>query len=195
MIKILLTLFVLFFSPSVVAEDISDFQIEGMSIGDSLLDYVSEQQIINNNKNYTFKSNKFYAVDLDNIISMKVYNGSGIFLKTDDKKYVIHSIYGLIFYPNNIDDCYKKKDTIFAELKTMFKDVKINDDGTYDHPGDPYGKSKGTAVWFKFENGGSIGIYCLDWGKEMETERNYTDHLRVTIRSKEYSKWLSTEAY
>ena len=44
--KILLTLFVLFFSSSVVAEDISDFQIEGMSIGDSLLDYLSEEKIL-----------------------------------------------------------------------------------------------------------------------------------------------------
>ena len=135
--KILLTLFVLLFSSAVFAEDISDFQIEGMGIGDSLLDYVSEQQIINNNKNYTFKSNKFYAVDVDNMISMKVYDAIGIFLKTDDKKYVIHSIYGGIFYPNNIDDCYEQKDTIFAELNMMFKDVEINDAGTYDHAGDP----------------------------------------------------------
>ena len=193
--KTLLTFFVLLFSSAVFAEDISDFQIEGMGIGDSLLDYVSEQQIINNNKNYTFKSNKFYAVDVDNMISMKVYDAIGIFLKTDDKKYVIHSIYGGIFYPNNIDDCYEQKDTIFAELNMMFKDVEINDAGTYDHAGDPYGKSKGTAVWFNFENSGSIGVYCVDWGKEMEKERNYTDHLRVTIESEEYSKWLRTEAY
>ena len=41
--KTLLTLFVVLFSSSVLAEDISDFQIEGMSIGDSLLDYFSEE--------------------------------------------------------------------------------------------------------------------------------------------------------
>ena len=43
--KILLTLFVLFFSSLVFADDISDFQIEGISIGDSLLDYMSEEKI------------------------------------------------------------------------------------------------------------------------------------------------------
>ena len=31
------------FSSSVLVEDISDFQIEGMSIGDSLLDYFSDK--------------------------------------------------------------------------------------------------------------------------------------------------------
>ena len=46
--KLLILLFSLFFlsSPSVFAEDISDFQIEGMSIGDSLLDYMTEDEIL-----------------------------------------------------------------------------------------------------------------------------------------------------
>ena len=43
--KTLLTFFILFFSSSVFAEDISDFQIEGISIGDSLLDFFSEAEI------------------------------------------------------------------------------------------------------------------------------------------------------
>jgi len=45
MMKTLLTLFVLLFSSSVLADDISDFEIEGMSIGDCLLDYFSEEEI------------------------------------------------------------------------------------------------------------------------------------------------------
>ena len=37
-----LIILVLLFSSSVVADDISDFEIEGMSIGDSALDYYGE---------------------------------------------------------------------------------------------------------------------------------------------------------
>ena len=46
--KLLIILFSLFFlsSPSVFADDISDFQIEGISIGDSLLDYMTEDEFI-----------------------------------------------------------------------------------------------------------------------------------------------------
>ena len=46
--KLLLLLFSLFFlsSPSVFADDISDFSIEGISIGDSLLDYMTEDEIL-----------------------------------------------------------------------------------------------------------------------------------------------------
>ena len=47
--KKLLTLLFSFFllsSPSVFADDISDFQIEGISIGDSLLDYMTKGEIL-----------------------------------------------------------------------------------------------------------------------------------------------------
>ena len=37
----LIVIFLLFFNIVVKADDIRDFQIEGMSIGDSLLDYVN----------------------------------------------------------------------------------------------------------------------------------------------------------
>ena len=37
------------------ADDIRDFQIEGMSIGDSLLDYFSEEEIKTNIKKTKFK--------------------------------------------------------------------------------------------------------------------------------------------
>ena len=50
--KILLTLFVLFFSSLVVADDISDFQIEGISVGDSLLDYADKKDIEERKKYY-----------------------------------------------------------------------------------------------------------------------------------------------
>ena len=88
--KILLTLFVLLFSSSVSADDISDFQIEGMSIGDSLLDYFSKKQIINNKVDYSYKNNDFYAVNFDNLISSETYDGGEVYLKTNDENYIIY---------------------------------------------------------------------------------------------------------
>ena len=41
-----LIILVSLFSSLVFANDISDFQIEGISIGDSLLDYMSEKEIL-----------------------------------------------------------------------------------------------------------------------------------------------------
>ena len=52
--RLSLYLFLILFTlqaPS-LADDISDFQIEGMSIGDSALDYFSEQEIKNSKVDY-----------------------------------------------------------------------------------------------------------------------------------------------
>ena len=110
--KILLTLFVLFFSSSVVADDISDFEIEGMSIGDSLLDYVSEEEITKK-KFYYPKSKKFVGF-AKGAPSFKTYEAFQVHFKDDDKKYIIEAIDGMISYENNIEDCYKKMDEIVA---------------------------------------------------------------------------------
>ena len=47
------------------ADDIRDFQIEGMSIGDSLLDYFSKEKIVKNDGNY-YKKKKFVTAVFHN---------------------------------------------------------------------------------------------------------------------------------
>jgi hypothetical protein len=74
--KLLVLLFSLLFlsSPSVFADDISDFQIEGISIGDSLLDYMTEEEIleaIESTKNeyfYLKEPNKYAHINSKAII-------------------------------------------------------------------------------------------------------------------------------
>ena len=54
-----LIILVLFLSSLVFADDISDFQIEGMSVGDSLLDYFSEKKIKKSKRKTHFKSKEY----------------------------------------------------------------------------------------------------------------------------------------
>ena len=90
MMKILLTLFVLFFSSSVFADDISDFQIEGMSIGDSLLDYMTVDEIKQNTLPYFPDKRKYYIVGMfDNL---KNFDQVEIYLKSKDKNYEIRTL-------------------------------------------------------------------------------------------------------
>ena len=61
--KILITLYVFSFSSLLFADDISDFEIEGMSIGDSLLEYYSISEIKNApNYNYLPSDMKFTII-------------------------------------------------------------------------------------------------------------------------------------
>ena len=63
--RIFLSILVLIFSLQswTKADGIRDFEIEGMSIGDSLLDYYSEEKVINTYKHYYPKSKKFIMID------------------------------------------------------------------------------------------------------------------------------------
>ena len=80
--KLLALLFsiLLLSSPSVFAEDISDFQIEGISIGDSLLDYMTEDEILeeielnNNDYSYLKESNKYAEVYIRKVIQSVLKN-------------------------------------------------------------------------------------------------------------------------
>ena len=191
-------LFLIFFSfqtPS-WAEDIRDFQIEGMSIGDSLLDYFTEDKIKKNNRNYThYKSNKFYVVGMDYENSFKVYDVLDIHLKTNDKKYIIKGIAGVIYFIKNINDCYKQQDDIVSELSQIFITAKIDDGGTTVHPADKTGESKTTDIYFDFKSGDSAKVSCFDWSEKMSKKFRYGDHLRVEIANNELREWLINEAF
>ena len=86
--KILLTLFVLLFSSSVFAEDISDFEIEGISIGDSLLDYLSQDEILDelkitsNHYKYLNNTTKFGEAYIFNGENFKTYENLSFFVKS-----------------------------------------------------------------------------------------------------------------
>ncbi len=172
------------------ADDIRDFQIEGMSIGDSALDYFSEK-MINKKKSSLYKSKKFYSVSFDKRNkSLKTYDDVQFLMKNNDKKHIIYSITGRLFYENNIDDCYKKKDEIVKELSSIFKDSQKKDWGKEKFFENSSDNSTVSAVYFYFKLGGAVKVTCYDWSKE----EGATDGLGVIINSKEIAEFLMNEA-
>ena len=73
--RLFISVLVLIFSfqSLVKADDIRDFEIEGMSLGDSALDYFSEEEIQKNKQNY-FKNKKYTPVQNDLFPFFKTYN-------------------------------------------------------------------------------------------------------------------------
>ena len=188
--KIFLTLFVWFFSSSVFAEDISDFQIEGMSIGDSALDFFSEKHIKSNEENY-YKDKKFTPVENVKLsFDYTNYDAVNFNYKTGDKKYIIYNITGKIHYDNNIDECLIKMDEIINDLKLIFKNAKFYNKQTYSHRGDSTGKTKITDVIFELESG-NVVVQCYDWSDEFDV----IDNLSVSLDSREFYNWMSKGVY
>ena len=192
--KTFLILFVLLFSSSVMADDISDFEIEGMSIGDSLLDYMSKDEIKKAEQNSTYYKDKKYIVIFSPIVS-ETYDKIQITYQPEDSNYLIHSIDGKIHFGDNIKGCKKKMKEIVKELKSLFKGAEIVQGKDKKHEYDKSGKTLVTGTYFYLKAGDFSNVWCTDWSKEMFDKHGWIDDLSVTISSKEYKYFLTYEAY
>ncbi len=192
-------LFLLLFSFSApsFADDIRDFKIEGMSIGDSLLDYFTKEYIKNKLRESVYPNqNEIHHVFLLNEPTFNIYEGIQVHVRTNDEKFIIIGIDGFIYFEDNIENCYKKKDEIVTELSNFFEDVIVDDDGIQNYPDDETGESKTTTVYFDFKSGDTAKVGCVKWGKSIKSKnKEIVDNLRVTINTKEYTYWLTNEAY
>ena len=189
--KIFLSLLILFFSIQswTKADDIRDFEIEGMSIGDSALNYFSKKQI---NKFFYSKSKKF-AYSEHELYNSKNYEGFRFHYKLKDKEFIIQGMSGIIFYSNNFDACNTKKKEIIKDIESSFPSGKRVDQGKLNHPSDPTGKSVYTYTGFNFKNG-TISLECTDWSNKITSNRGWTDNLAVIIHTKELANWITYDA-
>ena len=186
--RLLLILILTFsFQSLTKADDIRDFEIEGMSIGDSLLDHVSKEMIKKEKTFPSWSSKKFTR--LVSFENLKTYDAILIYFE-DNGDYVISSISAVVKFQNTIDSCYKKKATIIKEFENTFSNYEIKSYKS-DHQQDKTGKSKNDITDFNFSSGASSRIICTDWSNEMNLE----DELRVILSSKEYTYFITNVAY
>ena len=187
--RIFLTVLILIFSLQLwtKADDISEFEIEGMSIGDSLLDYFNEEQIEKNTKDYySHKTNfPFVAVEIENHKSFKQYYGVQFHIKKNDKNYKIYAISGYDYCINDINDCYNITEKIEKDFLNIFNNLEIKRE-QIKHDKDKTGKSTVKRIIFKTKNFDEIQINVFDWDKNMPHSSNYD----VSLKSIEYlSAW------
>ena len=191
--KTFLTLLLFLFSSSVVAEDVSDFEIEGMSIGDSLLDYMSEKEIKNNIVEiYQYYNNQdFTTVQLSNYRILTQYDGLQIKIKRKDQNYIIYGLYGGIYYTNkNIEECYDDMKKIDRDISNLFNNLEKVGPEKQIHQADPSGDSTYTGIYNYFPSDSTISVECYDWSNKITKEKNWVDNLRISISSKEFNDWL-----
>ena len=183
-------LFLIFFSFSTpsFANDIRDFQIEGISVGDSLLDYMSEEEI-KENLGYVYPDKKF-TISIYNK-SSEIYDSVGITYKSKDKTYTIHGVIGLIDYPNNIESCYEKQDEIEKEISFIFNESKKKNWGilVLHLKGEAAEGSTYKPITFDLNNGAVATLECYHYSDVPQD-----DNLKVTTNSKEFKKYKTHKA-
>jgi len=188
--RLFISVLVLIFSfqSLVKADDIRDFEIEGMNVGDSLLDYFSKEEIMDRKKT-PYVSKKF-ATLAGFFEEGAAYEGYLVHFKNDDPKFTIEALQGMIIFENNIQECYKLKKEITSEFDKTIKNVK-KESWKKKHVADKSGKSKTDNTQYTYKSGGHTRVVCSDWSEEM----NYKDKLSVSIVTKEFVYWIQNEAY
>ena len=118
------------------ADDIRDFQIEGISVGDSLLKYFSLDEIKRNTWDY-YTDKKYTPLQFEKPSFAKTYDAIDIAYKTNDKEYKIVKLTGVILYEDKkkINQCYKKMDSILADIRSMFSSLDESEKYNSAHTG------------------------------------------------------------
>ena len=197
--KTFITILILIFSLQSFtnADDIREFEIEGISIGDSALDFYSKSEI-DNAKNYYPNSKKFFR----SLLNSKSDNFERVQLhiKEHDSNYIIHAVSGLMFFRDNKkskSECLKMHDIIkkdISSILTNVKGTKIKEE-KLDH--DKTGNSVHYPIYYDFNSSQTefIKLDCIIYGKEYFEIYGFFDHLRLAVQDDEYSYWLQNEAY
>lgn len=186
--KRLLLIFILTlnFQILVKADDIRDFQLEGISIGDSALKYFDKKTLEKNKEYEWYKDKSFIPIAELKLSNSEIYESFQIHVKNNDSKYLIESIAGFIFFKDSINQCYEKLETIVSDIENLFNDIANLGKSTYKHSFDKTGKSTITDIVLRDNNGDEIIIQCYDWSEDLP----YTDQLRIVIDSKKFSNWM-----
>ena len=188
--RLFIVVFVLIFSFQswTKADDIKDFEIEGMSIGDSLLDHMSKGEIKKNLRNYLSVTSKYYVTGFSDL---KNYDSLDIYLKRNDKKYIIKGVIGFVFL--DFKKCKIKMNNVSREIDQLFINSEKVDAGITEHQYDKTGNSKEYQIAYLLNeeyDDDHVRISCTDWSSKITKEKNWGDSFNIGSYSKEILKWI-----
>ena len=199
--KILLLLLTLFFvnPPAVLADEYSynqeslrNFEVLGMSIGDSLLDFMPEVDILYGIEKYKSSNRYSYLKEPDKFFEITVpkqendlYDGAEVFIKnTIPRDNTIYGIRGYRYYIEDFDACIKKRNQISEILTNFFPDAET--DSLIDE--DNEGITDTFSIGYPAKNR-IIDVFCIDLEETYRLKNNFKEGLSFVIRNKEFSDW------
>ena len=177
-------------SLSLCAESVKDFQIEGISLGDSALKYYSKEEIKKSSRDHfndkTFTATQNYPLDF-----FKNYDYFDYTFRTNDKNFIIVSMAGIISYEGkDINDCYKKMEKIDDDVKSLLENMERTEGHKIKSKSDKTGTSTFSQITFKGSDG-VINITCYD----NASRENNMSYLSVSVRTNEFADFLRFKAY
>ena len=193
---------VLSFQTLSLADNIRYFQIEGMKIGDSALDYFSESQLEDNEQGWHNYSYKEYSTSL--MPGKGIYNWFLVTYKNDDDNFIIKALAAGLEKKNyNTKECNNNLDVAALDISESFKNTaqeekkyfKLTADAARTYPFT--GKSTVTSLTFNFLDGAKIILACYNMDKEAKENESslssilkQNDSFRIDVRSSAFVNYL-----
>tara|TARA_B110001452_G_scaffold17162_1_gene13961 strand:+ start:185 stop:769 length:585 start_codon:yes stop_codon:yes gene_type:complete len=190
---LLVLILIVSFQSWVTADDINDFEIEGISLGDTLTSFYTKEKINTQINTFTQYPKSEYFVRGQFYKNLNVFDALIIHVKKNDKKYKIYSVAGVLEYENkkDIKKCYEKMKLINNDIKEMFPAIELRKNMKIKHRGDSTGKSTYSTYSYNFKSGDGILIQCYNWSQDS----GFINHLRLSMSDTEFRKWIREEAY
>ena len=198
-------IFLISFQSLVNANEPKDFEIEGISIGNSLLDFFTIEQLENEKNSeyvYFYKNNKFMKIGMGKGEAFYLkknisnYDDIGLIIKPEDNNYIVYGVQGRIFCDDGINFCLSKQKEIISDMKKIFNSNSTLEEYKDKHRADKSGKSIVYINDFIFNNSKDIvGVTVYDWSDDITFKNKWYDNVKVDIFSSEYVTFLKEEAY
>tara|TARA_Y100000294_G_scaffold128967_1_gene120662 strand:- start:438 stop:1067 length:630 start_codon:yes stop_codon:yes gene_type:complete len=191
-------------STSVHSDNIKNFKIENISIGDSALDYFTESQLENGELDWFNYSYKEYSTSL--LSGKDIYDWFKISYKNNGDDFIIEGLVGIVVKKKyDHDKCNKELDAVALDISKLFKNTKQGKKQLYKVAYNPRkifqepnqsGKSIVTSISFDFKDEGKIILSCYNMDKATNQidspikDINQFDTFRIDIRSKAFKHYL-----
>ena len=197
-----LIILILSFQTLSLADNIRYFQIEGMKIGDSALNYFSETQLENNEQGWHNYSYNEYSTSF--MPGKGIYNWFLVTYKNDDNNFIIEGLVGGLEKKNyDIKECNNKLNVTALNISKLFKNTTREEKKYYELTEDadqtyPFtGKSVVTSLSFNFLDGAKIILACYNIDREVEKNQSILksvlkqkDSFRIDVRSSTFVNYL-----
>ena len=190
------------FQTQSLANNIQQFQIEGMSIGDSALDYFGESQLEDNEQGWHNYSYNEYSTSY--MSGKGIYSWFLVSYKNYDNDFIIEGIVGGLEISNyDNKKCNNKLDVVALNISELFKNTTREEKKSYKLKAEasqtyPFtGKSTVTSLSFNFLDGAKIILGCYNMDKKVKEDESFltsilsqNDSFRIEVRSSAFVNYL-----